>query len=204
MVEEDVVLMTSSLTQIVPLHTKKTPFLMEVPLPKGLDGPFLVSSSKDFLWVADRLSNDTIRAAVRKSSLPDMFRSLVQRALENALLEGWGSCHPSTSEGLREAAGHLMEYGMGDMEILYAQDFDIQTLDILSLPASEASWLPSGWAVVVPSNRGYLGTAFDFGGGNHAAVLHNASRAIGFLVPKEVLLAGVVDESAGEFSSVDP
>lgn len=191
------------LTQIVTVPGRgKTPLLMEFPIPQDLDGPFIVTSSRDFLLVDEKFPNGTVRAAVRKTSLSDLFSSLVERACRASIEEGWGSCHPATREGLREAARYLLEYGLSDLDILYSPGFETTTLD-LDISAFEASWLPEGWAIVVPSERAYLGTSFGFGDGNHAAVLHNASRAMGFLVPEEVLSAGVADSSAGEVGSAD-
>jgi hypothetical protein len=178
-VEED--LSVKSLTQVVPLPPReKTPLLVSVEVSEELDGPFLVSSSDDFLWMPERLRTGELRAAVRKILLPQLWAEAVRRVLRKSEEEGWGSAAPATKEGARRVVDHLSEYGLGEVEVLHGSGFDLGVLP-LSLPAVEEAWVPPGWAIVIPQDRAYLGTTFTFPQGNAACVLHNPSRALGIL-----------------------
>lgn len=168
--------------QTVPLKAKKSPLFLEVPVSQELGGPFLVTSSRDFLWVNEGANRPVVRTAVRSVGREELYRGLVERVCKESQEREWGSVHPNTREGLRGAVKHLLEYELTDLVVLYEESFDTEHLD-LDIPAEPVDWLPEGWAVVVPSERGFLGTMFDLGEGRYAAVLHNASRALGILVP---------------------
>lgn len=171
------------LTQVIRSPTnKRVPLMVEVPIARNLDGPFLVSSTTGFLWVNDKFPSGVVRAAVRKVPPMFLFREAVQEVCEYSLEFGWGSVAPASLEGLQQAQGHLKEYGFGSLSILHDPGW---ALAGLKTPASaeEVSWLPAGWAIVVPADRAYLGTLLDFNEAKCALVLHNPSRGIAFSVP---------------------
>jgi len=43
--------------------------------------------------------------------------------------------------------------------------------------------VPDGWATILPMDRAFVGTTIDFGEGQHALLVHNASRGVGVLLP---------------------
>lgn len=174
-----------SLTQILTLPPKgKTPLMMEVQVDPDLDGPFLVSSSKDFLWIAKVFPNGAIRAAVRSDTLTSLFEAATRRVAAQSKAAQWGSLHPPTKEGLVEVLAHLAAYELMAVEILHAPEFNTDLLTF-EIPHHEVGWLPEGWALLVPIDRAFVGTAFDFGSGEYAVVLHNAPRGVGILAPLE-------------------
>jgi len=178
----------SYLTELVtsPLGSR-IPIMLEVPVASGLDGPFLVSSSKGFLWVDRVFSNGTLRVAVSKVPMLFMFRDAVHKVLSMSTEKGWGSCALPTAEGLQKVISHLADYDMTEVEILHGDKFNEDLIPDKVL-AHETYWVPSDWAVVLPTDRAFVGTAFDFGGGMSALLLHNASRAVGILAPTLVPL----------------
>ena len=176
------------LTQIVSTpYGKLTPLIIEVPVAPGLDGPFLVSSSANLIWFSDKFPSGVVRAAVRRVPLEFLFREVVEKIKNQAEELEWGSVSPATEEGVLNAVGHLREYGFENLVILYDQDWPLAEYDLTDHLGSgntvEVSWLPPGWAVVVPLDRAYLGTTFDFGEGKCATVIHNSSRGIAFSIP---------------------
>lgn len=173
----------SSLTQVIVSPTgTRTPLMVEVPVQPALDGPFLVTSTKEFLWVNRKFANNTVRAAVRKAPIAFLFRDALYKVERRSEEEGWGSTHPPTAEGLMGAVKHLSEYGMEEVEILHGPDFDGKLFPE-NLPHYEVEWVPADWAVVLPLDKAYVGTCFDFGEGQISLVLHNASRAVGIVAP---------------------
>jgi hypothetical protein len=174
-----------SLTQILTMPQKgKSPLMMEVPVDPNLDGPFLVSSSKDFLWIAKVFPNGSLRAAVRSASLATLFEEATRRVAAQARAVEWGSLHPPSKVGLIEALAHLAEYDLMDVEVLHGPGFDEDILS-LDIPHDEVEWVPDGWALIVPIDRAFVGTAFEFGVGKYAVVLHNAPRGVSVLAPLE-------------------
>jgi len=168
----------------------RTPLLLEVPVSRALDGPFLVSSTKGFIWVADKFPNGHIRAAVRKVPWGFLFREAIVMVAAMSEKRQWGNFQPPTPEGVRSAIGHLIEYDVpAPLEVLYGANFDLSILEggkkLLpeGIPRYEETWVPEGWAVVVPEDRSFVGTTVDFGEGQRACVIHNASRGLSIIAP---------------------
>jgi hypothetical protein len=173
----------SALTQIIPSHAEaRTPLMIEVPIAPELDGPFLVSSSRDLLWIKNKFPQGVVRAAVRKVPLSFLFRDALLKVARESVARGWDSLHPPTAEGLLEAMAYLAEYDLTPVEILHGSRFERELLPP-DVRATETTWVPADWAVVVPEDRAFVGTAVDFGSGQIALVLHNASRGIAFAAP---------------------
>jgi hypothetical protein len=185
-----------NLTQVLSMDGgKKAPLMLEVPVSEELDGPFLVSSTQGVLWVEKlgspsawsqslptppRLTLRRIRAAVRKIPLHSLYREAVEKVAEKAQELGWGSYQPATRQGFLRAAAYLEEYGLPEWEVLFGEGLGPSLFE--DCQAMEVAWVPKNWALVVPRDRTYLGTAFDFGEGQTSLVLHNPSRAIAFVV----------------------
>jgi len=174
-----------SLTQMLTMPQKgKSPLMMEVPIDPNLDGPFLVSSTKDFLWITKVFPNGSLRAAVRPVPLRALFEEATRCVAAQSKVAQWGSLHPPTKEGLVEVLAHLAEYDLMSVEVLHGPGFNEDLLSF-EIPFCEVEWVPEGWALLVPTDRAFVGTAFDFGDGGYAVVLHNAPRGVGILAPLE-------------------
>lgn len=173
------------LTQIYAQPYPKVPLLVEAPVPAGLDGPFLVSSMKDHIWVEDKFPTGVVRAAVRKVPREFLFREAIEKVAEKSKLLSWGSLHAPTKAGVVLAIAHLASYDLAEVEVLYGEGFDPDLIPE-SVPSSEEVWVPSGWALVLPLDKSFVGTLFDFGQARNALVIHNASRGVGLLVPGEL------------------
>lgn len=172
-----------SLTEIVPSPDgHRVPMLLSVSLPADLDGPFLVSSSKSLLWVSDKFPSGVVRIAVRREPLPVLWGESINFVYQMSKSMEWGSTAEATRAGALRVISHLADYGLSDVEVLAGPGFDTTVLPS-SVPVFEEGWVTPGWAVVVPQDRSYLGTGFDFGDGQAGMVIHNASRAMGVLAP---------------------
>lgn len=177
----------ATLTEMAPYRTGegRTLLYIEVPIPPALEGPFLVTGAKaPFLWVR-KFPTNFVRAAVRRIPWEFLHREALEHAAERALAAEWGNCLPPTAEGLQAALAHFEEYQIPKpYEFLYGDGFDKTMLQgIEDISAQEVTWVPTGWGVLLPEDRAYLGTTFDLGVGNRALVLHNASRGICILRP---------------------
>jgi len=173
------------LAQIYSQPYPKVPLLVEVPVQAGLDGPFLVSSMKDHLWVDDKFPTGVVRAAVRKVPREFLFREAVEKIAEKSKLHSWGSLHSSNSAGVVAAVAHLASYDLTEVDVVYGAGFD-QDLIPEGVPSFEEVWVPAGWALVLPRDKSFVGTLFDFGQERNALVIHNASRGVGLVVPGEL------------------
>lgn len=173
------------LASIYSSPSKKVPLLIEVPIPPGLDGPFLISSMKSYLWIDEQFSPGVVRAAVRKAPAEFLFREAVEKVAEKSKALSWGSLNTPSKEGVLSAIGHLSSYGLVSIEVLYGEGFDLGLIPE-GTPSSEEVWVPAGWALVLPKDKSFVGTLFDFGQSRKALVIHNASRGIGLVIPEGI------------------
>lgn len=152
------------------------PLMMEFQVNAEL-APFLVSSTRSVRWVGNTSQSGTIRAAVRKRQNiePEVVAAIVRMGQEAE----WGNIHDLTTEGIQKCVEHVASYDLAPLEILVAPDTD---LDGLSMPegivVSHAPWLPLDAVVVVPVDRGFVGTLGTIGKHKAVAVIHNASRGV--------------------------
>jgi len=171
-----------ALTQIVSMDGSRTPLMMEVPVAPELDGPFLVSSSRDFLWIAKVFPNGMVRTAVRRIARGDLFREALQRITAHSQESRWGSVQPATREGAKAVVLYLADFDLLNIEVLYGAGFDPDIIES-DIPCRKVGWVPDGWATILPMDRAFVGTTIDFGEGQHALLVHNASRGVGVLLP---------------------
>ncbi len=169
------------LTEVMPYDMgSKTPLMVEVQVNRDL-APYLVTSSKSALWIDRPHPNSCVRAAVRAGDLEEHCQLLVQEIALKGDLEGWGNCHPLSAAGVEAAIEHLGYYGLSDVEVLFSSA--TKTVGVPEgVPVGEALWVPPGWAVVVPVDRGFVGTTLCFKEDRLATVVHNAARAVAVLI----------------------
>lgn len=172
-----------SLVQVFSNPHPKTPLFIEVPISEGLEGPFLVTSTRSQIWLDNKFPSGIVRSAILRAPKEFIFRSCLIQIKEKAQNLAWGSVHPTTLEGFSAAKQHLDYYGLGELEIYFGEGFDQDVLPE-SVPAFEEVWVPSGWAVLLPKDKGFVGTLVDFGQERISLVIHNASRGVGLLVPE--------------------
>jgi len=169
------------LTEVVPYDMgKKTPLMVEVPVDRDL-APYLVTSTKASLWIERPHPNNCVRAAVCAGDMGEHCQLLVQEIALKGDAEGWGNCQSLTPEGVKAALQHLDYYGFSDVEVLFSTT--TKTVGVPEgVPVGEALWVPPGWAVVVPVDRGFVGTTLRFKEDRLATVVHNAARAVVVLI----------------------
>ena len=139
--------------------------------------PFLVSSTRSVLWVDKAGSSENVRAAVRARR--GLEADLIAAIAEMGTRVEWGNVHPLTTMGVKACVDHLRFYGLDQLEVLVAPDTDIEDVDFKKLKILEASWLPLDVAVLVPVDRGFVGTLGTLGQHKALALIHNASRGVG-------------------------
>lgn len=161
--------------------------LMTVPVEPEL-APYLVSSLNSVVWVPRVSKEGDIRTAFRPHRQTHQGMVMgeegwVQQTLETELIravfersrrEGWGSVHPLTPDGLKQAQEYLQSFGIEEVEYLK------HPLTKLSVPAMSVKWMPLRMVVLVPKNRVYLGTMHVVSKDQVAAVVHNPSRGMAF------------------------
>ena len=170
--------MNPSLTNFVNWPARKGALMLDqIPASEDPDaGPFLITSSKDVMWVERAFPGGFLRVAVRKATPNDLFRSLIEAVAERGVELEWGNVEPPTHSGMAKAIEHLQYYGFTDLECLYGEGFSLT--DVVGIPTTQVDWLPKHWGVLVPKDRSYVGTVYDLGDGVVGAVLHNASRGV--------------------------
>jgi len=150
--------------------------LMEVPVEPEL-APYLVSSLQSVTWVPRTSQTGFIRTAFRARGT--LETELINAVLQRSRQENWGSVHPLTPQGLKDAGDYLRSFGIEEIECL------AHPLTPVGSPAQRADWAPRGVAVLVPKNRLFLGTMHVVTQEQVAAVLHNPSRGMAFCVAYE-------------------
>jgi hypothetical protein len=140
-------------------------------------GPFLVTSSRSFVWVSPKA--ERLRTAVRSCdpfTAGEVFGSILHQVADKGV--GWGSVHPMTMDGYHSAKAYLAEYELTDVELVAHPNTELPP----ELDGHRETWVPEGWAVLLPTDREFVG--FMVVSGVHfLVVVHNASRSIGILRP---------------------
>lgn len=159
---------------------KAVPLLMEFTVNPDT-GPFLVSSTKSFVWVNPK--TDKVRAAIRAvgdSGLDGLFSAIVQEVASTGQDCNWGNVHPLSPKGLHDAVAHLSEYGLDSVNLIAHTNTDVVVLGSRSESVERADWVPDGWVVVVPSDRDFVGFVL-VSNGKFLTIVHNSSRAVAVL-----------------------
>ena len=168
-----------SLLEVIQINTKKSPIMMSSPVAPELDGPFLVTSTKGFVWVIEKFPGNFIRSATRKANPNEVFSGVVKSILDKSLDDNWGSVKPLTYKGLQESILYLSYYGFSEFDVFFNSKEDFKQFERLeNVYYSWQDWVPKGQAVVAPVDKSYLGTLYSFGKGNFACCVHNPSRGI--------------------------
>lgn len=177
--------MSSELLEVVNFDTmvrdtrrgRATPYMIEFQVNPDI-APYLVSSLTSVVWVDHASKASTIRAAVRKRG--GIEADMVAAVVEMGQQADWGNVHSLTSEGIVACVEHLRYYGLEAVEILVALDTDLAGIDLpADIPRRDAPWLPREVVVVVPADRGFVGTLGTIGQHKAVAVMHNPSRGMG-------------------------
>jgi len=170
--------MNAHLLGHVECPAKKRPLMIDnVPASTDPDaGPFLITSSKSLMWVERAFETGFLRVAVRKDTLDQLYRGIVEEIATEGVSREWGNVHPGTKGGVLACMAHLSYYGLPDPVLLYGEEFDIGLAP--AIQRVPADWLPPTWGVVIPDDRSFVGTAYVFGGGHLGAVVHNSSRGL--------------------------
>jgi hypothetical protein len=151
----------------------------------GETAPYLVTTSKGLTWVKHCSAEGTVAAAVRLGTKPEQFFTDVVEAVHAAgLAWEWGNVLPMTREGMQEALDHVLEYDLGDVEILIPTAVNEQDREIAVLTSHfdyatrPCSWLPGDLAVVVPKDRGFVGLVYRVTSSDMVGLVHNAARGM--------------------------
>ena len=158
--------------------------------------PYLVTSSKDCLWIEEAHESDggdpIIRVAIRSGcTVEQFFLEVVESVMAYGKVAEWGNVHPLTKEGIQAAIDHVQEYGLGDVDILIPKWDSKDKADIIALckgfgvAVQPSSWMPDDCVVVVPKKRGYVGGVFRVDRGAILGVVHNAARGIAIATERE-------------------
>lgn len=168
-----------SLLQKIEVNTDRTPLMIELPVDPKI-APYLVSTTKSFLWLEQPLRNNKLRVAIRNETLDQLYGEVVQNIYEMGVDSSWENSYSLSKDGVRKAIGYLQYYGIKDVEILCCET------DPLSLGSSfesysvtKVSWIKDCY-IAVPKDRSYFGSMTDFGSDKYAILIHNPSRGISF------------------------
>lgn len=162
------------------LTAKKIPFLIEVPV-HGSSAPFLVSGTKNLIWV-ERASNNAIKAAVRKEKLPmKLSEQIVEEIARTGREREWANNFSFSKEGLEKAVEYLRFYGIEAIEVLLPEKSKPKLTAPKGVTLCPVPWVTKGRAAVVPADRAYLGLVGMIGNSHWTAVVHNPSRGMAVL-----------------------
>lgn len=175
--------MNADFLAVVKHSVEKMPIMLDkVPAPPDPEaGPFLITSSKDLIWIDRAFKGGFVRLGIRQSSMGELFYSMVEKILEAGLERGWDNSFPSTKAGVLGALARFRYYDLPMPSLLYGSEFDIGLSP--NMDRFPVDWLPPRWGVLVP-DREYVGTAFLLGD-SIGAIVHNPSRGVVILLPPD-------------------
>jgi len=145
--------------------------------------PFLVSSTRSFVWVTPK--SDRVRAAIRMTDgdgIEGVFRDMVTTIADTGAAGRWDNVHPYSPTGLAAARAHLAYYDLKETEVLAHPDTDTTPLRVADDAVIRSTWVPAGWAVVLPTDREFVGFLVS-SGDRYLVVAHNTSRAVAVVRP---------------------
>jgi len=145
--------------------------------------PFLVSSTRAFVWVTPKATR--LRSAVRKfgtGGVTDVFRTMLETIADTGVEGKWDNVHPPTPEGLAAARAHLAYYDLKEMDVVAHPKTDISVFGLGEAEVERADWVPADWAVVLPTDKDFVGFLVTTGD-RYVVVVHNSSRAVAVVRP---------------------
>lgn len=179
--------------------------------------PYLVSSSSATLWVNELHPGNRVKTAIREVTVGAFYAEVVEAVVAMGTQMKWGNVHPLTVQGVRDAVDHVESYDLSPVELLIPrahppgsgepeesrdgveegsqEAVDLMPpalrplIDDLGIPFRPCSWMPANTIVVVPKERGFVGTVTKVGSRKLSGLVHNAARGIA--------VARIQDELAG-------
>ena len=157
----------------------KQPLMLQLPVPDDT-APYLVSSSRSFMWI-QQTSKAVVRTAVRQSQ-PGGFGPLWWQVISACHAEGvqrkWGQTARCTLAGVKKVIGFVKEYNPNEpLTLLCSPSVSLKLGKHGTCVV--APWLPGKTVVVIPTDRLLIGNLLLLGDAHWAMVVHNASRTIG-------------------------
>lgn len=178
MESEAVVPVNPSLTAVMPMRRKSEgiPLMTEVPVEPEL-APYLVTSSKSVVWV-QRTVQGMVRSAIRTVDPNAHFVEVVDAIRSKSLEQSWGTVFPLNLDGVLTGQSVLREHGFEHLTLLTTTGgfSDVEIPEPIEVVPT--AWLPEHLAVLVPTDREFVGVTLDFGNGSIATVIHNAARGV--------------------------
>lgn len=193
--------MTPNLLQIVEPPRAGAALLIEFPV-NPATAPYLVSraTSKALtMWIPRASTNGNVRAAVRETTLEELYSEVVEQVVSRGREEGWENTHPLTKEGIVQAVEYIRYYGFTDDEIEVlahpklpwgdidpswkVPDGEYMVLGVHGFRVQPAAWLGTDTVVIAPRNRAFLGVVMKFDAG-FVAVVHNPARGMAVATSK--------------------
>lgn len=186
----------SNLLQVVRVKPKaaskkgNTPLILEFQV-HAETAPYLVTSNQGLMWIEQAHPGNIVKAAVREIPSPgELFWAMTLSVIHRGKRDHWGNVHPFTRDGVLSAVEYLEEYDVGEVEILTPPVRDDKNKagayqrpewlhpEKLGHPVRLSSWVPDNCAVIVPSDREFVGLMSHIGPKTVAAAAHNPSRSI--------------------------
>jgi len=126
----------------------------------------------------------TIKAAVRKGVRPgDLFWEASEAIYNRSLELQWGSAHPFTEAGVAAAIDHVDSYDMGQLDILVGHASgptkkhpDWLLEKNIGHRVRMSAWIPDDCAIIVPTDRQFVGMMVHLSPTAVAIAVHNPSR----------------------------
>lgn len=164
---------------LVPLAEQRrpNPLFLEFPVPSAT-APYLVTGTRTLLWI-QRAPTGALRAALRAGPWDEVKGApeLVRECFREGVRNSWGNTFPGTLEGMQAACGRMKGYDLTPLEVLINSEAPLDNPPDPQAELVRVPWVPRGCAVVVPKDRGFLGT-LAFLGEAYALVVHNPARGL--------------------------
>jgi hypothetical protein len=173
--------MIDLLQQIILPPSKKgaSPLFLEFSINDELK-PFLVSSTRGFIWVY-RTKENRVRTALRKNfDRSSIYNDIIIDIMKQGKECSWGNVFEGGLSALSQAKARMLEYGFTEVEILTGNPSHKDNKDLTFSPC-----IPTNLLVVVPKDREYLGFlgTLQENPQNFCVLVHNASRGICIITP---------------------
>lgn len=146
------------------------------------NSPYLVSSTKDLIWIDTTRTKSRLRSAWRVIEDFDVFYAqVVSKIYDHAKKNLWGNINDFSEEGLNKGFDYLRSYEFTDLEVFTSTEASFLK-ESEKIKITKVSYLPNNFFLITPQDKEFTGILMSNLREQHNLIVHNAARGFAFCV----------------------
>lgn len=170
---------------LVRLEYKKFSLMEETRQAPPENSPYLVSSTKDLVWIDTTRTKARLRSAWRTIEDFDVFYAQVVSKIYEAAKENlWGNINELSEEGLIKSFDYLKSYDFTEFEVYTSTEIPFLK-ESEKVKVTKISYLPENFLLITPQDKECTGILMSNLRDQHNLIVHNAARGFAFCVQEK-------------------